>query len=125
MRGKLLLVPPQEGPQHRKENLLVLRVQGLFHTYPPACTLSMQSGVILQPYPAAITAELLERRVSMSRIRLVLRRVMPVVLFIVLLSGTLTEQPSRLPTTNHAKSSSSLAAPPLSLVNWLSSIWDC
>src|SRR4051795_2557281 len=130
MRGKLLLIPSQEGPQHGEENLLVLRVQGLFHALPSSVHTQHAKWCDSTTYPAAITADLLERRPSMSRIPLVLRKVMPLVLFLVVLSGTLTEQPSHLPRTKHSKtnhdeSSPTLAAPSSSFVNWLRNFWDC
>jgi hypothetical protein len=61
----------------------------------------------------------------MSRIPLVLRKVMPLVLFLVFLFGTLTEQPSHLPRTNHGKSSLSLVAPSSNSVKLLRNIWAC
>jgi hypothetical protein len=61
----------------------------------------------------------------MSRIPLVLRKVMPLVLFLVLLSGTLTEQPSHLPRTNHGKSSPSLVAPSSGFADFLRKLWSC
>jgi hypothetical protein len=61
----------------------------------------------------------------MSRAPLVLRKVMPLVLFLGFLSGVLTEQPSHPPRTNHGKSSPSLVAPSSSFVNLLRNLWTC